>query len=75
VIPTMLLVGLALGRRWAIVAGGVGWGAALLVTGTIGVADVPVAVVLAAANVTVGVWARRVLAWALGIRRRLPGAA
>jgi hypothetical protein len=71
----MLLVGLALGRRWAIVAGGIGWGAALLLAGTIGVADAPLAVALGAANVTVGVLARRLLAWALGLKPRLPGAA
>jgi hypothetical protein len=71
VIPTMLLVGLAFGRRWAVVVGGIGWGAALLVAGTIGVADVPLTVALGAANVTVGVLARRALAWVLGIRPRL----
>jgi hypothetical protein len=71
----MLLVGLVFGRRWAILAGGVGWAAALLIAGTIGVANVPLAVALGAANVAVGVLARRVLAWALGIRLRPPGAA
>ncbi len=71
----MLLVGLVIGRRWAVLAGAVGWATTLLVTGTIGVGDVPLAGALAAANVAVGVLVRWVLGGALQIRRRSSPAA
>jgi hypothetical protein len=59
----MLLVGLVLGRAWAVPVGAVAWAAVLLFAGTIGVADVPLAAALAGANVAVGVIARWVVAW------------
>jgi hypothetical protein len=54
----MLLVGLVVGRRWAILVGAVGWAAALLIGGVIGAADLPVTTALAATNVAVGVGLR-----------------
>jgi hypothetical protein len=58
----MLVVGLVLGRVWAIPLGAVGWAGVLLVSATISPVDVPVAAALAAANVAVGVLGRRVVA-------------
>jgi len=55
VIPTILVAALAVGRWWTIPAAAVLWCVLLLVTGTIGVGDIPVAAGLAAANATVGV--------------------
>jgi hypothetical protein len=75
VIPTLLLVGLVVGRRWAVLVGAVAWAVVLFVPGTIGVVDLPLAAGLAAANIAVGVLARRVLARALRVGRRLPAAA
>jgi len=68
-IPTMLLVGLLVGRRWVILVGAIGWAATLLAGGIIGAADAPFAAGLAAANAAVGVgvrwfltlWARSVM--------------
>jgi hypothetical protein len=70
VIPTMLLVGLVVGRRWAIPLGAAGWAVTVMIAGTIGVADIPLAAALGAANVAVGVLVRRVIARTLRIRRR-----
>jgi hypothetical protein len=67
VIPTMLLLGLVVGRRWAIPLGAVGWAVTVLMAGTIGVADVPVAAALGAANVAVGVLVRWAIARTLWI--------
>jgi hypothetical protein len=75
VIPTLLLVGLVIGRRWAVLVGAVAWAVVLLVPGTIGVADLPLAAGLGAVNVAVGVLARRVLGRALRVGRRPPAAA
>jgi hypothetical protein len=61
-IPTMLLAGLLVGRSWAIGLGALGWAAALLLAGTIGVSDAPFAAALGAANVAVGVVAHRAVA-------------
>lgn len=62
-IPTMLLVGLAVGRSWAIPLGGVAWAAILVVAPTrIGVADLPIAAALGAANVAIGVLVRWLVA-------------
>lgn len=74
-IPTMLLVGLVIGRRWAVWAGALGWAMTLLVTGTIVLGDVPLAGGLAAANVAAGVLVHWVIGQALKIRRRLSAAA
>ncbi len=54
----MLLVGLVVGRHWAILAGATGWAATLLAWGVIGTADVPVTAALAATNVAVGIGLR-----------------
>jgi hypothetical protein len=70
VIPTMLLIGLLVGRWAAVPLGGLGWVGVLLVAGTIGWNSVIAAVVVAAANAALGVIARR------GVRMvlRRPGA-
>jgi hypothetical protein len=69
----MLLVGLVVGRRWAIPLGAVGWVVTVVMAGTIGVADIPLAAALGAANVAVGVLARWAIEWMLGRGRRMPG--
>ncbi len=61
----MLLVGLVIGRWWAIPLGAVGWAATVLIAGTIGVDEIPAAAVFGAANVAVGVLVRWVVALAL----------
>lgn len=61
----MLLVGLAIGRWWAIPLGAAGWAATLLIAGTIGVEEIPAAAAFGAANVAVGVLVRWVVRWAL----------
>jgi hypothetical protein len=61
VIPTMLLVGLVIGRWWAVPLGGVAWAA--LVAASIAPGDVPLAAALGAANVAVGVLARWAVVW------------
>jgi hypothetical protein len=63
----MLLVGLVVGRRWAIPPGAVGWALTLAIAGTIGVADIPLAAALGGANVAVGVLVRRAVARMLRI--------
>lgn len=68
VIPTMLLVGLVVGRFWAIPLGAVAWGVLLVATGVAGIGDVPFGLLLGAANVAVGVLAHRLIAWPLGRR-------
>jgi hypothetical protein len=74
VIPTLLLVGLVIGRRWAVIVGAVAWAVVLFAPGTIGVVDLPLAAGLAAANIAVGVLARSVLVRALRVGRRPPAA-
>ena len=56
-IPTMILVGLALGRWWrlALVAGAVGWPLLLLVLGVVGPGGVLPAAVVGVLNAGVGV--------------------
>jgi hypothetical protein len=56
-IPTMVLLGLVLGRWWwaALVAALVGWPSLLLVTGVIVWNQVPAAALLALLNAAVGV--------------------
>lgn len=62
-IPTMLVVGLVIGRLWAIPLGGLAWGALLLATGVLGVSGFAFAVVLGGANVAAGVLVHRLVAW------------
>jgi hypothetical protein len=78
VIPTMLVIGLLVGRWAAVPLGGVAWAIVLLASGTIGWSGVAVAVLVAAANVAAGVAVRRAVAPARLARRRgalplLPG--
>ena len=56
-IPTMILLGLVLGRWWwaALIAAGVGWPALLLGSDLIGPGQVPEATALALLNAAVGV--------------------
>jgi hypothetical protein len=57
----MLLVGLVVGRAWIVPLGALAWAGLLLASGTIGVADVPVAALLGGVNTAVGA----ALHWAL----------
>jgi hypothetical protein len=59
----MLLVGLAIGRWWAIPLGGVAWAALVVVAVSIAPGDVPLAAALGAANVAVGVLVRWTVVW------------
>jgi hypothetical protein len=61
VVPTMLLVGLALGRWWAVPLGAAGWAVVVVLAVPISAADVPLAAALGAANVAVGVLVRWML--------------
>jgi hypothetical protein len=70
-IPTLLIAGLIAGRLWAVPVGAVGWAALLLLTGTIGVDGIALALALGAVNAAAGVAARRALA-ALVSRARRP---
>jgi len=72
VIPTILLPSLAIGRWWVIPAAAVVWAALLLATGVIGLADVPAAGGLAAANAAVGVAVHQVLLSIVRLARRRP---
>jgi hypothetical protein len=58
VIPTMWLVGLAIGRWWAIPLGALGWMVLVVVAGPIAARDLPLAAALGAANVAVGILVR-----------------
>lgn len=64
-IPTMILLGLVLGRWWksALAVAAVGWPAILLVDGVINVAQVWAAAVFALANSAVGVGIHQGGAW------------
>lgn len=53
-IPTMLLLGLILGRAWALPVGSVAWSALLLSGRIIGWTGVPPAAALACGNVAAG---------------------
>jgi hypothetical protein len=72
VIPTILLPSFIIGRWWVIPAATVIWAVVLLLTNTIGAADIPGAAGFAAANATVGVVAHKVISWPLRLawRRR-----
>lgn len=59
----MLLVGLAIGRWWAIPLGGVMWAVLVVLAVSITPADVPLAAALGAANAAVGVLVRWAVVW------------
>jgi hypothetical protein len=52
-------------RGRAVPIGALAWGMLLLVTGTIGLSDFPLAAVLAGVNVALGLVVRRIAAWPL----------
>ena len=55
-IPVALVLGLAVGRWWAVAVAAIGWAILLVATGVVGLDDDAVlAAALAAANATVGV--------------------
>ena len=68
-IPTVLLLGLLVGRWWVVPAAGVIWVALLAMFGDLGLDDVPLAAGLAMANAAVGVAFRRGVALSLGLVR------
>jgi hypothetical protein len=57
----MWLVGLIIGRRWAIPAGAVGWTLLVVLSVPIALGELPAAAALGAANVAVGVLVRMAL--------------
>lgn len=63
VIPTMLLVGLVVGRWWAIPLGGVAWALLVAFAASLASGDIPLAAALGAVNVAVGVLARWAAVW------------
>jgi hypothetical protein len=69
VIPTLLIAGLIAGRGIAIPLGGVTWASALLLAGTIDVAQAPLAALVAAANIATAVVARHALRASLRLAR------
>jgi hypothetical protein len=58
----MVLVGLVVGRWWAVPLGGLAWAVLVLLAVHMPIGDVPVAAALGAANVAVGVVARQAAA-------------
>jgi len=65
VIPTMLLIGILVGRWWVVPVGGAGWATVLIVSGTLGWGAVPAAVALAAVNAAAGAMVRQLIVSAL----------
>jgi hypothetical protein len=68
-IPTILVVGLAVGRWWLLPVAAVAWVVLLLATGVIGLVEIPAAAGLALANAAVGVAVHKTVAWPLRQRR------
>jgi hypothetical protein len=70
-VPTMILVGLVIGRWWAIPLGGAAW--ALLVAVAVGLSpgDAPLAAAVGAANVAVGMGVRGLVRLTLRAARQL----
>lgn len=62
-IPTMLLVGLVVGRWWAMPLGGVCWAMLVVLAVSIAPSDVPLVAALGAANAAVGVLVRWAVVW------------
>jgi hypothetical protein len=67
------LAGLVIGRWWAILAGAAGWTALVALSVPLAPSQIPAAAALGAANVAVGILARRAVVWTarllLGITR------
>jgi hypothetical protein len=59
----MLLVGLVVGRVWIVPLGAAAWAGLVLLTGTIDVADVPIAALVGGVNTLVGVTVHWALAY------------
>ncbi|MHB8469860.1 MAG: hypothetical protein ACYDCH_08915 [Gaiellaceae bacterium] len=72
-IPTLLVIGLAVGRWRAVPIAAVGWAGLLLVTGVSGVSSIGAALALGAANTAVAVAVRKTVAWPLHHRRYARG--
>lgn len=69
-IPTILVVGLAVGRWWLLPVAAVAWVVLLLATGVIGLVEIPAAAGLALANAAVfGVAVHKTVVWPLRHRR------
>jgi hypothetical protein len=68
-IPTILVVGLAVGRWWLLPVTAVAWVVLLLATGVIGLADIPAAAGVALANAAVGVAVHKTVVWPFRQRR------
>jgi hypothetical protein len=62
-----LILGLLVGRVWAVPAVALAWTGLLIIPGTLAAADIPSAAALGAANAAVGVLMHR---WVLGVARR-----
>ncbi len=58
-IPTVFVVGLVIGRWWAVVLGAIGWPLLVVTVGDCGWSCIPEAVLLGAANAAVGVLVHR----------------
>jgi hypothetical protein len=71
VIPTLLLVGVAIGRWWAVPASALAWVGLLLATNTIGGGTLLAAAGLAAANALVGVLVRKTAAQVIATGRAI----
>ena len=67
----MLLVGLVVGRWWAIPLGAAAWAVLVVIAASISPGDVPVAAALGAANVAVGVLVRWAVLGVAGLVLRL----
>jgi hypothetical protein len=66
VIPTLLVVGLLLGRWWLVPIAAIAWVVLLALTNDLGVGEAPAAAVLATANAAVGVALHKLVALPLG---------
>jgi hypothetical protein len=66
----MLLMGLAIGRWWAVPLGSLGWVLLVVIAVPISAGDIPLAAALGAANVVIGLVARWAIDWTI---RRLLG--
>jgi hypothetical protein len=72
VIPTVLALGLLVGRWWLVPVAGLAWVLLVALTSALGIGDVPVAAALAMANAAVGVAFHKLVALSLRYLRRQP---